>query len=58
MEKVAGGKMGARQTEPIVEVFGTIFEETFKRLSEGGKNACTLGAVPLHGRCHHDLHQN
>ena len=37
MEKVADGKMGARHTDPIVAVFEKRFEETFKRLAEGGR---------------------
>ncbi|KAJ8385110.1 hypothetical protein AAFF_G00192510 [Aldrovandia affinis] len=37
MEKVADGKRGARHTAPIVAVFEQRFEETFKRLAEGGR---------------------
>jgi hypothetical protein len=37
MEKVADGKMGARHTDPIVALFQQRFEETFKRLAEGGR---------------------
>lgn len=37
IEKVADGKMGARHTAPIVAVFEQRFEETFKRLAEGGR---------------------
>ncbi|KAI4830959.1 hypothetical protein KUCAC02_002560 [Chaenocephalus aceratus] len=37
MEKVADGKMGARHTDPVVALFEQRFEETFKRLAEGGR---------------------
>ena len=37
IENVADGKMGARHTAPIVAVFEQRFEETFKRLAEGGR---------------------
>ncbi|CAK6977842.1 Hypothetical predicted protein [Scomber scombrus] len=37
MENVANGKMGARHTAPIVTVFEERFEETYKRLAEGGR---------------------
>ncbi|KAI4803698.1 hypothetical protein KUCAC02_025353 [Chaenocephalus aceratus] len=37
MEKVADGKMGARHTDPVVALFEQWFEETFKRLAEGGR---------------------
>ena len=37
MEKVADGKMGATHTHSIVAVFEERFEETFKRLAEGGR---------------------
>ena len=37
MEKVADGKMGARHAHSIVAVFEERFEETFKRLAEGGR---------------------
>ncbi|KAK5884494.1 hypothetical protein CesoFtcFv8_018309 [Champsocephalus esox] len=37
MEKVADGKMGARHTDPVVALFKQRFEETFKRLAEGGR---------------------
>ena len=47
------------KVDSIVAVFDERFEETFKRLTEGGiKNACTLGAVPPHNRCDQSLHQN
>ena len=37
MEKVADRKIGARNTNPVVAVFEERFEETFKRLAEGGR---------------------
>uniref|UniRef100_UPI00358F51C3 uncharacterized protein n=1 Tax=Myxine glutinosa TaxID=7769 RepID=UPI00358F51C3 len=37
MKMVADGKMGARHTAPKVAVFEQRFEETFKRLVEGGR---------------------
>ena len=37
MEKVADGKMEARHTVPVVAAFEQRFEETFKRLEEGGR---------------------
>ena len=37
MLKVADGKMGARHTNPVVDLFQKRFEETFKRLAEGGR---------------------
>ena len=37
MEKVADGKMGAKHTSPVVLVYEQRFEETFKRLAEGGR---------------------
>ena len=39
MEKVANEKMGAKHTAPIVAVFEQKFEETFKRLAEGGRTS-------------------
>ena len=37
MQKVADGQMGARHTDPVVAVFQQRFEETFKRLTDGGR---------------------
>jgi len=38
MEKVAADeKIGTRHTDPVVPVFEQRFEETFKRLAEGGR---------------------
>lgn len=37
MDEVADGNMGARHTGPIVAVFEQRFQETFKRLEEGGR---------------------
>ena len=37
MEKVAEGRMGARHTDPVVALFEQRFEESFKKLGEGGR---------------------
>ena len=37
MKMVVDGKMGAMHTDPVVEVFQQKFDETFKRLVEGGR---------------------
>ena len=37
MENIADGKMGARNSVPIVAVFEQRFEESFKRLAKGGR---------------------
>jgi len=37
MEEIVDGKMGARYTAQIVAVFEKRFEETFKKLAEGGR---------------------
>ena len=37
MEEVADGKMGACHTAPIVAAFEQRFQETFKRLADGGR---------------------
>ena len=47
IEKVAHGKMGARNTDPVVAVFEQRFEETFKRLghhqyAKGARLYCQL----------------
>ena len=51
IENVVEGNMSARHTAPIVEVFKERFDNTFNTC-QGRKNACTLGAVPLYGRCY------
>ena len=37
IEKVADENMGAQHTAPIIALFEQRFEETFKRLGEGGR---------------------
>ena len=37
IENVVEGKIGARHTAPIVEVFEKRFENTFKTLADGGR---------------------
>lgn len=37
MEKVVEGKLGAGYTDPVVALFEQRFEETFKRLAQGGR---------------------
>ena len=63
MEKVADERLGARHTAPIAAVFAQRFEETFRRLAEGGRTPALWvqyhHMVILHPTtCHQDLHQN
>ena len=46
IENVVGGKMGARHTAPIVEVFEERFENTFKTLAEGGRTPALCAQYP------------
>jgi len=42
MEEIFDGKMEGRYTAPIVAVFEKRFEETFKKLAEGGRTPALL----------------